>query len=102
MKANGIGVCAYGATSKSTTIYNYCGITRELVDVIFDNSPLKIGKLSPGMHIPIVDEKEFLSSKREIAFLGAWNHREEILRRNTEFTNRGGKWLTHGPSVSYL
>jgi 2-polyprenyl-3-methyl-5-hydroxy-6-metoxy-1,4-benzoquinol methylase len=102
LNANGIGVCAYGATSKSTTIYNYCGITPELVDVIFDNSPLKIGKLSPGMHIPIVDEKEFLSSKREIAFLGAWNHREEILRRNTEFTNRGGKWLTHVPSVSYL
>ena len=102
LKASSIEVCAYGATSKSTTIYNFCEINSEYIDVIFDNSTLKIGKLSPGMHIPIVDEKEFLSSKREVAFLGAWNHREEILRRNVEFTNRGGKWLTHVPSVSYL
>lgn len=102
LKEKDIKVCAYGATSKSTTIYNYCEISPELVSVIFDNSPLKIGKLSPGTHIPIVDEKEFLSSLNDVAFLGAWNHKEEILRRNSDFTNRGGKWLTHVPAVSYL
>ena len=102
LKANGVSVCAYGATSKSTTIYNYCQIGSELIDVIFDNSPLKIGKLSPGSHIPIVNEADFLSSPYEVAFLGAWNHKNEIFGRNSSFAQRNGKWLTHVPNVRYL
>jgi hypothetical protein len=102
LKKDGVAVCAYGATSKSTTIYNYCDINADLIDVIFDNSPLKIGKLSPGSHIPIIDEAEFLTSSYKVAFLGAWNHKNEIFERNSSFVARDGKWLTHVPNVMYL
>jgi methylation protein EvaC len=46
-------ICGYSATSKSTTIYNYCGISTEYIKYITDTTPIKQNKLSPGMHIPI-------------------------------------------------
>ena len=55
----GLKICGYGATSKSTTILNYCKIGPRLIDCIFDTTQDKINKYSPGMHIPIVDYKYF-------------------------------------------
>ena len=49
----------YGATSKSTTIFNYCNIGLDLIDYITDTTPTKKNKLSPGKHIPIYDYNYF-------------------------------------------
>ncbi len=54
LKAQGKRVVGYGATSKSTTVTNYCGITPDLVEFISDTTPIKQGKFSPGQHIPVV------------------------------------------------
>jgi methylation protein EvaC len=53
LKARGKRVVGYGATSKSTTITNYCGITPDLVEFTNDATPIKQGKYSPGAHIPV-------------------------------------------------
>ena len=39
-------ICGYSATSKSTTIYNYCGISTEYIKFITDTTPIKQNKLS--------------------------------------------------------
>jgi len=49
LKRDGKRVAGYGATSKSTTVLNYCGITKELIPYICDTTPIKQGKVSPGM-----------------------------------------------------
>ena len=54
IKKEGKSIAGYAATSKSTTITNYCGINTDLIDCIYDTTPLKHGKFSPGTHIPIV------------------------------------------------
>ena len=46
-------IAGYAATSKSTTILNYCDIGPESIDFICDTTPDKIGKFSPEKHIPI-------------------------------------------------
>ena len=43
-------ICGYGATSKSSVFLNYSHIGENFIQCIYDNSPLKIGKYSPGMH----------------------------------------------------
>ncbi len=53
-KKNKKKICGYGATSKSTTILNYCKIGPDIIDCIFDTTKEKNNKYSPGMHIPIV------------------------------------------------
>ena len=86
-------ICGYGATSKSTTILNYCNIGPELIDCIFDTTKEKIGKFSPGCHIPIRDYKLFKKSNYKNVFLFAWNHKKEIMKK--EAVNKEIKWLTH-------
>ena len=91
-------VVGYAATSKSTTILNYCGIGTDLVSCIYDTTPEKIGKFSPGMNIPIKDHKLFADEKAKYVILFAWNHQEEIFLKEKSFANNGGCWILHTPS----
>lgn len=102
LKGEGKRVVGYGATSKSTTITNYCGITPDLVEYICDTTPIKQGKLSPGAHIPIRNHEEFAKNYPEYALLFAWNHEKEIMAKEAQFSSGGGKWISYVPSVRIL
>ena len=93
IKKNKQKICGYGATSKSTTILNYCNINNKLIDCIYDTTPHKIGKFSPGMHIPVIDYKLFKKSNYKNIFLFAWNHKKEILKKEKHL--KKVKWFTH-------
>ena len=103
VKKRGKTLCGFGATSKATTIFNYCNIGPELIPFVTDNTPIKIGKYYPGVHIPIVSQEVFeagkIDPKKKIdyAFLGAWNHFREIEKYQSWYSEAGGKWLTHIP-----
>jgi len=99
LKAQGKKVVGYGATSKSTTILNYCGIGSDLIDYICDTTPIKQGKFTPGMHIPVVPYAHFKDDAPDYAVLFAWNHADEIMAKEKEFMARGGKWIIHVPEV---
>ena len=93
--SEGKRIVGYGATSKSTTILNYCGINSEIIEYICDTTKEKIGKYSPGMHIPIVAVDKFRKDNAEIAYLFAWNHINEILKKEVMFKKNKGKWISH-------
>lgn len=101
LKKEGKTICGFGATSKATTIFNYCGIGPDLIPFVTDNTPIKIGKHYPGVHIPIVSQEVFeagkADSKKRIdyAFLGAWNHFKEINNYQSWYSEAGGRWITH-------
>ncbi len=88
LKAQGRRVVGYGATSKSTTVTMYCGITPEHVEFISDTTPTKQGKFSPGAHIPVKPYDEFKKAYPDVALLFAWNHGEEIMAKETAFRAR--------------
>jgi len=102
LKAEGRRVVGYGATSKSTTVTVYCGITPELVEFISDTTPSKQGKLSPGAHIPVRPYADFAAAPPDVALLFAWNHGEEIMEKEAAFRREGGKWLRYVPKVEIL
>ena len=91
--SRGEKICGYGATSKSTTILNYCKINNKMIDCIFDTTPDKINKVTPGTHIPIKDHKYFNKSKYKNVFLFAWNHKKEILKK--EKNKKNIQWFSH-------
>ena len=99
LKKSGKSICGFAATSKSTTILNYCNLGPKTIDYITDTTKEKIGKYSPGMHIPIIRQKDFIKKKPDVAILFAWNHQKEILKSQKEFKKKGGKWLTFFPSI---
>jgi methylation protein EvaC len=102
LKKQGKRVVGYAATSKSTTILNYCGIGPDLIEFICDTTPIKQGKYSPGRHIPIVAHEDFKKSYPDYAFLFAWNHFKEVMEKEEAFKEKGGKWILHVPEVKVL
>ena len=102
MKNEGRKVVSYGATSKSTTVFNYCGIGPDLIDYIVDTTEAKQGKLSPGMHIPVVPPQTGFNDTVDVAFLGAWNYEKEILSKEENFLKTGGRFVTHIPYVRFM
>jgi methylation protein EvaC len=90
-KADGEKVIGYGATSKSTTILNYCNVGSELIDFIVDTTPIKQNTFTPGKHIPVLPYEKF-SPHPDTSVLFAWNHKEEIMKKEKAFS---GKWITH-------
>lgn len=98
-KKQGHKIISYGATSKSTTVFNYCGLGTDIFDYIIDVTPNKIGKYSPGMHIPVTNCSSGIPEDVTIAFLGAWNFEKEIVAKESKFLERGGIFITHVPEV---
>ena len=94
-KENNKKICGYAATAKSTTVLNYCGIGNNMIDYICDTTKEKIGKFSPGSHIPIVPVNRFHEDVPNVAFLFAWNHKEEIFSKEKQFIENGGIWFSH-------
>tara|TARA_R110000824_G_scaffold120991_6_gene276831 strand:- start:1285 stop:2478 length:1194 start_codon:yes stop_codon:yes gene_type:complete len=102
-KENDQKVISYGATSKSTTVFNYCGIDDNLISYITDTTPEKQGKLAPGSHIPVVAPKDnSIADDVNYVFLGAWNFVDEISKKEKAFIDRGGKFITHVPLVRFV
>lgn len=100
LKSKGETVAGYAATSKSTTVLNYCGIGPDLISYISDTTPLKHGKLSPGMHIPVVAYEKFVAKPPQYAVLFAWNHRDEIMAKEQSYMTQGGRWIRFVPDVA--
>ncbi len=96
-KSKGKSVAGYGATSKSTTILNYCGIGPDLIDFISDTTPIKQNKLTPGMHIPVKSYEFFKSNIPDVIILFAWNHAKEIIEKEKGSINKEVEWITHLP-----
>jgi hypothetical protein len=68
---------------------------QQIIDYICDTTPEKIGKYSPGMHIPIVSTDYFRNDNPDIAYLFAWNHKKEILKKEKCFKKNNLKWISH-------
>jgi len=102
LRGRGKRVVGYGATSKSTTVTNYCGITPGHVEFISDTTPIKQGKLSPGAHIPVKPYAEFTRQYPDYALLFAWNHAKEIRENESAFIAAGGQWIVYVPEVKVV
>ncbi len=102
IRGSGKRVVGYAATSKSTTVTNYCGITPDLVEFISDTTPIKQGKFSPGAHIPVRPYDEFKARYPDYALLFGWNHGDEIMAKEQAFRAAGGKWIVYVPGVAVV
>ena len=90
----GKNIAGYAATSKSTTILNYCGINSNHIDFICDTTSNKIGKFTPRTHIPIVEMDYFRNNIPDYTFLFAWNHKKEIFNKEKKLLKKT-KWIAH-------
>ena len=97
LKNRNFTIIGYGATAKSCTVLNYCKIGTKLIDYFYDTTPNKINKYLPGSKIKVKKYKELNKKNVDFAYLGAWNFKKEIFKKEKKFLLNGGKFITHVP-----
>ena len=95
LKKLGKKIAGYAASAKSSTVLNYCKINNKHIDFIADSTKEKIGKFTPGTHIPVVPIKHFRMNNPDYTILCSWNHRYEIFKKEKAYLKKGGKWISH-------
>ena len=95
-------IIGYGVTAKSTTILNYCDIGKKFISYFVDTTKDKQNKYTPGMKIPIYKYPGFIEKKIDYVFLGAWNFKEEIFKKEKKFIKNGGKFIIHTPTPKII
>lgn len=99
LRTEGRRVVGYGATSRSATVLNYCGVSTDLLPLVCDSTPEKQGRVTPGSMIPVCPSDSFSHPFPDYAVLFAWNHAEEIMAKEREFHAQGGRWIVYVPQV---
>jgi SAM-dependent methyltransferase len=100
LKAQGKRIYGYGASAKSTTLLNFCGIGPDLLDCVVDTTPHKLGRFTPGTKIPIVGPGERPDCDCYLVLV--WNYLPGIIRREQEYMNKGGKFLVPVPAPTLI
>jgi SAM-dependent methyltransferase len=98
LHADGRRLWGYGAAAKATVLLNYFDIGPDLLECVADLSPHKQGCLIPGVRIPIVSPDR-LSEDPDYLLLLAWNFADEIMRQQSAYRARGGKFIVPVPEV---
>ena len=102
IKSKGKKIIGYGATAKSTTVLNYCGINKKFIEYFLDTTPSKQNKYTPGSKILIKKYNKGIDNDIDYAFLGAWNFKKEIFKKEKNFIKRGGKFIIHTPKPKII
>ena len=97
IRKNNKKIIGYGATAKAVTVLNYCNIDYDLIKNFTDTTPEKVNTFLPGKNIKILGYKKDILKKYDYAFLGAWNFKKEIFKKEKTYINNGGKFITHVP-----
>jgi SAM-dependent methyltransferase len=90
-------IAAYGAAAKGTILLNSSGIGADMIDFVADMSPHKQGMFLPGVRIPIAPPERILEEMPDYVLLLAWNYKDEIMRQESEYLQRGGKFIVPIP-----
>lgn len=102
LKAGGNRIAAYGAAAKATTLINYVGIGKDLIEFVVDRNTHKQGLYMPGQHIPIFGPEKLLREMPDFVLLLAWNFADEILAQQEQYRQSGGRFILPVPEPKIL
>ena len=102
LKKKKLKIIGYGATAKSCTVLNYCKIGNFFIDYFYDTTSYKIDRYLPGSKIFVKKYKKLNKNIVDVAFLGAWNFKEEIFKKEKDFIKKGGKFIIHVPTPKII
>jgi 2-polyprenyl-3-methyl-5-hydroxy-6-metoxy-1,4-benzoquinol methylase len=101
LKQEGKRVYALGAPVKGNTLLNYFKIGPDLVECATEVNQFKIGLLTPGTHIPIVDERQ-LAEQPDYYLILSWNFLDYLVSKYKGYLLDGGKFIVPVPDVRVL
>jgi hypothetical protein len=98
LTSRGQRVAGYGAPAKGNTLLNYCGIDTRLLPYTVDKNPLKVGRFTPGAHIPVRPVSALTEDGNpDYVLILAWNFADEIMRQQEALRARGARFILPVP-----
>jgi len=98
-KRNGSVVVGYGAAAKGNTLLNFAGIKEDLLQLVVDKNPNKVGKFMPGSRIPIVGEEVLHQLKPDVVVILPWNLTAEIQKQLAYSREWGARFAVAVPQL---
>lgn len=95
-------IAGYGASARSSTLLNFCGINSKHLLMIADQNPLKQNLFTAGTHIQIKSPEEVMRQNPKYVLILAWNFAEEIIKNLKNKFNYKGGVIIPLPSTPYL
>lgn len=103
LKKEGKTVAGYGASGRANTIIQNCEITNDLVSYMIDDAPAKVGCYTPGSHLEILSSSVLNGDNApDYVLVFAWSFFDEIVKRNKQFIESGGKMIVPLPEVKVI
>ncbi len=93
----GFKLGCFTASSKGNTLLNCLNLEKKIIQFTSENNDKKIGKYTPGTHIKIISDKDFLKKKIDYAILLSWNYKNFFLTKSL-FAKKGGKFIIPLPT----
>ncbi len=82
-----------GASTKGNVLLQMCGITKKMLPYISERNPEKVGLHTLGDDIELISEERARQLKPSCIFVIPWNFKAEIVDREREYLEAGGKFL---------
>jgi GDP-mannose 4,6-dehydratase len=98
---SGKKVYIYGASTKGNCLLQYAGIGPELVRYAVERNPQKVGKMT-STFIEIISEETMRENPPDYLLVLPWHFKEEIIKREAEFLEKGGQFIFPLPSLSIV
>ena len=98
-KKKGKRIHIYGASTKGNVLLQLFKIGNDLIDAAAERNEWKYGHRTPGTNIPIISEQESRELNPDYYLVLPWHFREEFIKREKEFINRGGKLIFPLPEM---
>ena len=100
--AKGKKIYAYGASTKGNTLFQFYGLDHRHIVAVADRNPEKWGRRTPQTRIPIVSEQTARADSPDYFLVLPWHFRDEFVKREAAFLERGGKFIFPLPNFEVV
>lgn len=95
-------IFALGASTKGNVLLQYCDLDSKILSKIGEVNQDKLGCMTPGTNIPIVNEQEVFDSSPEVLLILPWHFRETFLEKTIHFRSKGGLVIFPLPKIDII
>ena len=82
LKLKGKTVAGVGSPGRGSTIMNYCHLDPLLLSCAAEQpTSLKLGLFTPGVHLPVIDEKKLFEDQPDYALIFSWHIGRELMKK---------------------
>jgi len=99
--AQGQKIFGLGAPLKGSTLLNYYNINSDLIECVTEVNRFKIGRFTPGTHIPVIYE-DSIETQPDYYLVLSWNYIDFFIEKYADYLKAGGKFIVPHPEVKVI